>query len=166
MHMYGCELWNLNYSNIEKFIIAWRKVKRRIWNLPALTHNTIVHNLTSDFNIILETRMIKFVYNSMNNNHVCKQLLASKLSCKNSCFADNYRFLTYKYKLNKSDWDNSLTFLMGKVKMKQITLYPCSLDASIVRELCMMRDHYTKEFNPNEFTLSELNCLLTDLCVN
>ena len=27
MHMYGCELWNLTSSYIDKYIIAWRKIK-------------------------------------------------------------------------------------------------------------------------------------------
>ena len=30
MHMYGCELWNLNEKDIAQFKVAWRKVKRRI----------------------------------------------------------------------------------------------------------------------------------------
>ena len=30
MHMYGCELWNLTSSYIDKYIIAWTKIKRRI----------------------------------------------------------------------------------------------------------------------------------------
>ena len=45
MHMYGCELWNVSHGYIEKFKIAWRKVKRRIWNIPYNTHNVLVHNL-------------------------------------------------------------------------------------------------------------------------
>ena len=27
MHMYGCELWNLNDKKIEAFRIAWLKIK-------------------------------------------------------------------------------------------------------------------------------------------
>ena len=34
MHMYGCELWNLNCTYVTKVITAWRKIKRLIWNLP------------------------------------------------------------------------------------------------------------------------------------
>ena len=30
MHMYGCELWNLSSSYIDKYTIARRKIKRRI----------------------------------------------------------------------------------------------------------------------------------------
>ena len=63
-----------------------------------------------------------------------------KLRCTNSCFADNYRFLSHKYNLCDSDWNKDIAFLMGKVKMKQIVLYPPSPEASIVRELCSMRD--------------------------
>ena len=34
MHMYGCDLWNLNGSGVQKLYIAWSKVKRCIWKLP------------------------------------------------------------------------------------------------------------------------------------
>ena len=30
MNMYGCELWNITDSDVDKFYVAWRKVKRRI----------------------------------------------------------------------------------------------------------------------------------------
>ena len=43
MHMYGCELWNLNSSDVQRFFIAWRKAKRRIWKLPSTTHNSIIN---------------------------------------------------------------------------------------------------------------------------
>ena len=50
MHMYGCELWNLSSSYTDKYIIAWRKIKRRIWKIPINSHKHIVHNLSSDCN--------------------------------------------------------------------------------------------------------------------
>ena len=34
MHMHGCELWNLSLSYTDKYITAWRKIKRRIWKIP------------------------------------------------------------------------------------------------------------------------------------
>ena len=36
MHIYGCELWNLNLGYIDKYVIAWRKIKRQIWKIPIL----------------------------------------------------------------------------------------------------------------------------------
>ena len=47
MHMYRCELWNLNSSYTDKYIIAWRKINRRILKIP-ISHNHIVHNLNLD----------------------------------------------------------------------------------------------------------------------
>ena len=41
MHTYGSELWNLNCSYSDDFKVAWRKVKRRMWELPCNTHNAI-----------------------------------------------------------------------------------------------------------------------------
>ena len=84
--MYGCELWNLNSSDLQKFYIAWRKVKRRIWKLPSTTHNSIIHNITSNIHIILEKRFIKFMHSALNGNIVCRQILLAKLRCKKSFF--------------------------------------------------------------------------------
>ena len=42
MHMYGCELWSS--SHIDKHIIAWRKIMRRIWKIAINSHKRIVHN--------------------------------------------------------------------------------------------------------------------------
>ena len=36
MHMYGCELWNLNKSDVQKCYIAWRKVKPKVGSCQAL----------------------------------------------------------------------------------------------------------------------------------
>ena len=34
MHMYGCELWDLNRNYFKDFKVIWRKIKRRVWKLP------------------------------------------------------------------------------------------------------------------------------------
>ena len=52
MHMYGCELWDLNRNYVKDFKVAWRKIKRRIWKLPYRTHNAIVHNLSYNIDFI------------------------------------------------------------------------------------------------------------------
>ena len=80
--MYGCELWNLSYDPIEKCIIVWHKVKRRIWNLPYSTYNVLVHNLSSNISVLLEKRIIRFIHNDL-----CKELPQINLHCKHSCFA-------------------------------------------------------------------------------
>ena len=139
--MYGCELWNLSYDPVENFKIAWRKVKRRIWNIPPQSHNTIVHNLGSDIDILLDKRMLKFIHNALNRNKICIDILTVKLRSVKSCFADNYRYLSCKYNLSSSDWANHLQFLLGKVKMKMNLVYPTSNEASTIKELCYMREN-------------------------
>ena len=66
MHMYGCELWDLSCKYIDEFKVAWRKIKRRVWRLPAQAHNTIVRDLTCDVDHQLDNRMLKFIYVCLN----------------------------------------------------------------------------------------------------
>ena len=56
MHMYGCELWDLNRNYVKDFKVAWRKIKRRIWKLPYRTHNTIVHSLNYNIDFQIDAR--------------------------------------------------------------------------------------------------------------
>ena len=71
--MYGCELWKLKDKKIEAFRIAWRKIKRR------RVQNIIVHNLSYNVDVCLEIRIIKFMYNALNNsNEICHNLLHTK----------------------------------------------------------------------------------------
>ena len=105
MHMYGCELWDLNCNYVTDFKVAWRKIKRRIWRLPYRAHKVIVHSLSYDIDHQLDTRMTKFVYSCLNHsNSVCRSLLSSKLHCVRSTFAANYKYLSYKYNISQDEW--------------------------------------------------------------
>ena len=144
--MYGCELWNLNCTYVTKFITAWRKTKRRIWNLPYTTHNDIVYNLSSDIRLQLQLdkRIVTFIYNALNSsNCVSRSLLQSKLHCAGSTFASNYRHLSYKYKYNvcEEDWFSGLSHLLGKVKMRFAEIIKsCTYSTQALIELCGIRD--------------------------
>ena len=93
------------------------KIKRRIWKLPARAHNLIVHNLSNYFDMCLDMRIIKFVYNALNHSNViCHNLLHTKLNCMRSTFSENYQYLSYKHQLSDRDWHNDLEHLVGKVK--------------------------------------------------
>ena len=120
--------------------------------------------ISLNINVSLEKvqRNIKFIHNALGNNNVCKHILSIKLRCRGSCFADNFRFLSYKYNLCDSDWNQKLSFLMGKVKMKLNILYPKSPEASAIRELCKMRD----EFFYDVFSIQQLDLMINEICVN
>ena len=106
--MYGCELWNLSSSYTDKYIIAWRKIKRRIWKIPINSHKHIVNNLSSDCKYLIEKRILKFIHNGLNSNRVCENV---------SCFADIYRFLSHKYNISSSDWTNDIAILLKKLEI-------------------------------------------------
>ena len=99
----------------------------------------------------------------MHCNGICNQVLHTKLRFKNSCFADNFRYLSYKYTLCTSDWNEDISFLMGKVKMKLNEIYTSPIEAEIISELCSMRDN---GFTTDEFTCDELPYLNDYICFN
>ena len=84
---------------------------------------------------LIEKQMMNFIHNALNHNSMYKYLLYTKLRCRHSCFADNFRYSSYKY-----EWENDVSFLMGKVQMKLNTLYSRSTLSHTVSELCEMRD--------------------------
>ena len=143
MHIYGCELWNLSYKYVNKYIVAWRKIKRRLWRLPYTTPNIIVQNLSNDVAFQLDKRIVCFIYNALNHsNKVCRLLLLAKLHSISSTFATNYRRLCYKYDLVQTDWHSGLAHLLDKVKIKyqNKNAQNCPANMSIIRELCDIRD--------------------------
>ena len=115
MHMYGCELWDLNRNYVKDFKVAWRKIKRRIWKLPYRTHNAIVHNLSYNIDFQIDTRMIKFIHSCLNHsNIVCKSIVLSKLYCIKSTIGSNYKYLSCKYGISQDDWYTNLSQLFKK----------------------------------------------------
>ena len=104
---------------------------------------------------------MKFIHNGLNSNSVCANLLQVKLTCKNSCFADNYRFLSHKYNISSSDWTNDIAILLKKLEIKLHSKQNIS-DAAIVKELCNMKDN--ADFNL--LSSSEITKLIDDICIN
>ena len=105
-----------------------------------VTSIIIVHNLSSDCKYFIEKRILKFIHNGLNSNSVCANLLQVKLTCKISCFADNYRFLSHKYNISSSDWTNDIAILLMKLEITCHSKQNIS-DAANVKELCNMRDN-------------------------
>ena len=109
----------------------------------------------------IEKRILKFILKGLNSNSVCANLLQVKLTCKNSCFADNYRFLSHKHNISSSDWTNDITILLKILEIKFHSIQ-CISDAATVKELCKMRDN--ADFNL--LSSSEITKLIDDICIN
>ena len=94
---------------------------------------------------------------------MCAQILKVLLRCKNSSFADNYRFLSYKYYLINSDWINDIGSLLAKVEIKSHSrINNLDVNVATVKELCHMRDNSYY----NILSYHDLNKLIEDICIN
>ena len=95
-------------------ILKWHGEKSNCY-----THNAIVQNLTYNIDDQLDVRIAKFTHMCLNlHNDVCRFISLSKLLCKNSTFASNYRYLSYKYSLSHHDWHLHINHLARKVRLK------------------------------------------------
>ena len=117
------ELWHLTSDYMLKFLVAWRKVKRRIWNLPYRTHNHIVHGINGDIKQQIDIGLIKFIDSCINHiNYIFRVLMNCKRLCRKSVFAINCNYRSVKDDLCKRDWHYDVAQLLGKVKIKYMSV--------------------------------------------
>ena len=93
-------------------------------------------NVTDNIDTLIETRMVRFIFNSINHSIILRVNLLSV----NSTFAANYQYLSYKYGLIEADWFTPLGHLLGKVKKKMLLLHLHPV-CGILKELCGIRDN-------------------------
>ena len=76
---YGCELWSLEHSKLNDFVIAWRKGVRRIWGLPYNTHSDLLPILSNCLPIFDEIcrRFLVFSYNCIHHDSEIIRSVAS-----------------------------------------------------------------------------------------
>ena len=63
LSLYGSALWNLDCRELRSLEVAFNKILRRIWHLPARCHTAIVHSvagLQSIFNIVRSQSIVLF----------------------------------------------------------------------------------------------------------
>ena len=116
---YNCsELWNISSKYTEEMhTTAWRITMRNIWKLHLRTNNNLICNIRS--NITHGKRHIYFIFNALHHpNEVVRLLLPVKLVSANSVFAENFRYLRFKYQNSRENWTKPRSLLLGKVKLK------------------------------------------------
>ena len=71
MPLYGCTLWNLTSSHMDRFYTAWRKCVRRVLGVPYTTHCKLLHHICQDTDITTQlfTRFVKFVKLTMRSQN-------------------------------------------------------------------------------------------------
>ncbi len=65
---YGSSVWLLTSKRCYDICVAWRRVLRKLWNVPYRTHNKIIAILFNNLplEMSLDTRFIKFSNNILN----------------------------------------------------------------------------------------------------
>ena len=121
-------------------------------------------NVTENIDTIIETRMVRFIFNSINHsNNTCKNILRVKLLSVNSSFAANYQYLSYKYGLIEADWFTPLGHLLGKVKEKMLLLHPHPVLCGVLKELCGIRDNTSSCDIANH---NDIVAFINDICTS
>ena len=69
---YASQLWDYEDKRIEMYYVIWRKAIRKFRKLPNLTHCNLFPVITNclPLNIILEKRLLKFIWRSNNSEHL------------------------------------------------------------------------------------------------
>ena len=75
-------------------------------------------------------------------NCTVKSIISIIIKSSSSVFAENYRYLMFKYNLSVDDWGGELCYLIEKISLLQRQRDICAQQIIIgnVRELCNIRD--------------------------
>ena len=163
MSLYGCELWNYNSRYINDIYVAWRKVIRKLFKLPYRTHNYLVCGIVECITVKLDRRLTKFVHSMINSkNSTVRELIANFLTTESSVFAENCRYLMYKYDISVFACYGSLYDVMNCIKNIQNVSNEHASNIASIKELCKIRDKVVY----SELSPLEANTLIELICTN
>ena len=144
---YGCQIWNFSDNSNDIYYVAWRKVLRRLWNLPYTTHTRLLPAIfeTKSIDIQLEIRCIKFVHNCINsNNYAVNCITFAALNNRKSVLGINFRYLSFKYKIQKHVWKCTLCDVMkcvnNYVELSKVNSYDEYVRGALIRDLILNND--------------------------
>ena len=161
MSLYGCELWNYNNRYNNDIYVAWRKVIKKLFKLPYRTHNYSMCGIVECITVKLDRRLTKFVHSMINSKNITvRELIAHFLATESSVFAENCRYLMYKYEISVFAWYGSISDVMNCIKNIQNVFNEHASNIASIKELCKIRDKvvYNKLSPLGANTLIELIC--------
>lgn len=164
---YGSQLWDVNERSTAPLCVEWRKVVRKLLQIPRATHSALVHLICDDFrpDVQLHTRCMKFIVDILNSPNavvfLCAQLAASG---SRSTVADNMTYLCSKYNLSRSELTNNPCWGHFRGCMRAMATQMDKRQdidhANVIREMMALRTQ------PSElFTSHEAELIIQNLCV-
>ena len=103
--------------------------------------NYIVCGIVERVNIILDRRIAKYIFNVINSdNTTLTSLINSFLNCEASVFAENHRYIMYKYNIPSTLWRSDFKTLILNISYTDDINDWQRINISTIQELCKMRD--------------------------
>ena len=138
---YGSNVSALYDSNgVHQLCVNYRKVLRRIWNLPWRTHNNLLTHISGylPVDVVLEKRFVNFFHSGYySDNAVLKFIFKQAVKCY-SRIGRNFRHISKKYNVN----------ILNKCQSEMVDAWRRTIlgeDARIgvqIRELLLLRDSF------------------------
>ena len=101
---------------------------RKLFKLPKRTHNYIVCGIVECISIKLDRRLAKFVYSMLNSRNLTVfKLIRLFLKSDSSTFAENVRYLMYKYEIPIFVWESDFSDVIKYVHNKQVNYFSHSV---------------------------------------
>ena len=94
--------------------MSWRKVFRKVVKLPNLIQCNLLSVITNclPLNIILEKRLLKCICIIINReNVIVNNVFKFALNNRRSVLGENFRYLTFKYKIKCSSWYKNWSYI-------------------------------------------------------
>ena len=114
---------------------------RKLFELPNRTHSYIVCGIVECISIKLDRRLAKFVYSILNSRNLTVFKLKRLFSNSDlSTFAENVRYLMYKYEIPIFVWERDFSDVIKYVHNKQVIFSIQLSEVDSVKELCKIRN--------------------------
>ena len=140
---YGCVLWSLRSRDIDRIYVTWRKIIRRLWNVPYRTHGRLLPVLLDDYSIEVQfmLRFSNFILKASQSDNSHISMCANLAYFSDTPVAGNMRVLAQV--LNT---DSVINIKIKHVKNRIVHMHHNVLSedvkytASYIKELCYIRD--------------------------
>ena len=144
---YGCPLWIMNTCYINRFYVNWRKCVRRIWDVPWMTHGTILKHLMREQGQSIQTqlfsRFLSFYYDVVQSDNKYVNMCSSLCTRSSTNIASNLRLLLHALNNNGDCFTNSSVLsIRRKLYSSSFCSDECTAVGTCVRELFLIRGGY------------------------
>ena len=159
LSLYGCPLWDLNNSEINKLEVAWRKSCRYMLGVSPRTRSKLLPGLMGTESVIniIHNRMINFYMVGLNHdNHIINTVFRNVLVGNFSYFKNNINAI-----LGLNRFNYNVLFQNVKIKFKYNSQEDIEWRIVLIKEILKMKEDYDTEFI---LSRTELQNILDAVC--